>query len=83
MVVARTSANGHASGYNDIKYINGSAKPGNLNETQKTDLARWRLLDEQGRQTWHYLETEQQAQDWPQTTADRYHLGLPFVSGRS
>ena len=82
MVVARTSANGHASGYNDIKSTNGSAKSSNLNETQKTDLARWRLLDEHGRQTWHYLETEHQAHNWPQTTADRYHLGLPFVSGR-
>ena len=83
MVLARMSANGHVNGDNSIKYTNGSAKPGNANETQETDLTRWRLLDEDGRQTWHYLETEQDAQRWPQSTATRYHLGLPIVSGRS
>lgn len=46
---------------------------------QKTDYSRWRLLDEQGRHTWHYLTTEEQVKAWPQTIADKYHLGLPTV----
>ena len=46
---------------------------------QKTDYSRWRLLDEQGRHTWHYLTTDEQVKAWPQTIADKYHLGLPTV----
>lgn len=44
-----------------------------------TDIERWRLLDERGRQTWHYLQSDEQVKAWPQTTADRHHLGLPLV----
>ncbi|MCJ1434287.1 Lanosterol synthase (Oxidosqualene--lanosterol cyclase) [Xylographa pallens] len=44
----------------------------------KTDLNRWRLLDEEGRQTWHYLESEDEIKEWPQSIADRHHLGLPL-----
>ena len=44
-----------------------------------TDIERWRLLDERGRQTWHYLQSDEQVKQWPQTTADRHHLGLPLV----
>ncbi|KAI4123899.1 MAG: hypothetical protein LQ347_005959, partial [Umbilicaria vellea] len=44
-----------------------------------TDHRRWRLLDDRGRQTWHYLETEEEVEKWPQSTADRYFLGLPLV----
>ncbi|KAG9806098.1 oxidosqualene-lanosterol cyclase, partial [Aureobasidium melanogenum] len=43
---------------------------------QKTDATRWRLRDVGGEQTWHYL-SEEQAKEWPQTTADKYFLGLP------
>ena len=45
----------------------------------KTDYSRWRLLDEKGRQTWHYLDDDEEAKSWPQTTADKYFLGLPTV----
>jgi hypothetical protein len=45
---------------------------------QKTDATRWRLRDVDGQQTWHYL-SEEQAKEWPQTTADKYFLGLPTV----
>lgn len=48
----------------------------------KTDYTKWRLRDERGAQTWHYL-TNEQAKDWPQTAADKYHLGLPTVRTRS
>jgi lanosterol synthase len=45
----------------------------------KTDYSRWRLLDEKGRQTWHYLENGEEVEKWPQTIADKYFLGLPTV----
>ena len=44
----------------------------------KTDYTRWRLKTEDGRQIWHYL-SEEEAVSWPQTIADKYHLGLPTV----
>ncbi|PQE28585.1 lanosterol synthase protein [Rutstroemia sp. NJR-2017a WRK4] len=44
---------------------------------ERTDYSRWRMLDEKGRQTWHYLEDDEDAQEWPQSTADKYFLGLP------
>ncbi|KAF2871194.1 lanosterol synthase [Massariosphaeria phaeospora] len=43
---------------------------------QKTDYTRWRLKNERGCQTWHYLETEEEVREWPQSTADKYWLGL-------
>ncbi|KAK4991652.1 Lanosterol synthase (Oxidosqualene--lanosterol cyclase) [Elasticomyces elasticus] len=46
-------------------------------EDEKTDYGRWRLLDERGRQTWHYLRTGEEVREWPQSIADKYHLGLP------
>ena len=45
----------------------------------KTDYSRWRLVDEEGRQTWRYLESDVENQEWPQTIADKYHLGIPTV----
>ena len=46
---------------------------------EATDADRWRLRDDNGRQTWHYLGTAAEAESWPQTLADRHHLGLPLV----
>ncbi len=46
---------------------------------EHTDKSRWRLLDEDGRQTWHYLEDDKEAEAWPQSVADKYFLGLPTV----
>jgi lanosterol synthase len=48
-------------------------------EKGKTDYTRWRLLDEAGRQTWHYLATDEEVKKWPQSIADKYHLGMPTV----
>jgi hypothetical protein len=45
----------------------------------RTDYAKWRLLSDHGRQTWHYLEDDKDAKAWPQTIADKWHLGLPTV----
>ncbi|KAL8716522.1 MAG: hypothetical protein Q9225_006159, partial [Loekoesia sp. 1 TL-2023] len=44
---------------------------------QRTDLRKWRLHDERGRQTWHYLRSDTEIESWPQSTADKYFLGLP------
>lgn len=46
---------------------------------EKTDYSRWRLLNDDGRHTWHYLETDEEIEKWPQSIADKYHLGLPTV----
>lgn len=61
---------------NDGK-TNGSNAP---QKDKRTDFTRWRMLDEDGRQTWHYLEDDKEAEAWPQTFADKYFLGLPTVS---
>ncbi|KAG0174988.1 Lanosterol synthase (Oxidosqualene--lanosterol cyclase) [Apophysomyces sp. BC1034] len=50
----------------------------NLDSTPEfTDLTRWRLRVEEGAQTWHYLTTDEECRAWPQTTWDKYHLGMP------
>lgn len=50
-----------------------------LDTDEKTDYSRWRLRDDRGRQTWHYLKTDEELRAWPQTVADKYFLGLPTV----
>ena len=52
---------------------NGSNKRASGDE--KTDYTRWRLRNDRGCQTWHYLESDDEATKWPQTAADRYFLG--------
>jgi len=47
--------------------------------SERTDYSRWRLQNDEGRQTWHYLEDDELVKDWPQTFADKYWLGLPIV----
>ncbi|KAI1813778.1 oxidosqualene:lanosterol cyclase [Poronia punctata] len=43
---------------------------------ENIDRTRWRLLDENGRFTWHYLEDDEAVQKWPQSMADKWYLGL-------
>lgn len=45
----------------------------------KTDPTRWRMKDDDSRHTWHYLTTKKAAQEWPQSYAEKYYLGLPLV----
>ncbi|KAL9100184.1 MAG: hypothetical protein Q9163_004405, partial [Psora crenata] len=71
----KTTPNGNALPRAGSDWYSQSNKPV---EDEATDIERWRLLDDRGRQTWHYLETEDDVKEWPQTTADRYHLGLPL-----
>lgn len=47
---------------------------------EKTDYTRWRLKNDRGCQTWHYLETDEELKAWPQTAADKHFLGLETVS---
>ncbi|OAQ65177.1 lanosterol synthase [Pochonia chlamydosporia 170] len=44
----------------------------------KTDPTRWRMKDDDSRHTWHYLTTKKAAQEWPQSYAEKYYLGLPL-----
>jgi lanosterol synthase len=76
-------ANGHTNAYANGAangHVNGYIKSHDLNtKDQKTERSRWRLLDEEGRHTWHYLKTDKEMEEWPQTTADKFHMGLPTV----
>ncbi|KAK8153947.1 lanosterol synthase [Phyllosticta citrichinensis] len=74
-MVRTIATNGHAKSPHENN-ANGALAAHTTTEG-KTDYSRWRLLDENGRQTWHYLESDDQLQNWPQTVADKYHLGLP------
>ena len=61
----RTSANGHLTT--------------DANGDPKTDYSRWRLVDDHGRQTWRYLESDIEKHSWLQSVAEKYHLGLDTV----
>ena len=50
------------------------------NPSEKSDLLRWRLVDERGRQTWVFLDQDIELKEWPQSVADKHFLGLPLVS---
>jgi len=63
--------------------VNGHAKPGThsaitSNNPDQTDRTRWRLMGDKGEQRWTYLKTQQEVEAWPQSTVDRYHLGMPL-----
>ena len=70
-------SNGHATKKNltTSNFKNGQK----IDVSTRTDYSRWRLRDIKGRQTWHYLETDEAMKDWPQSTVDKYFLGLPTV----
>ena len=63
------------------KQANGGDKIPERVQDRKTDYSRWRLVDDRGRLTWEYLDSTERAKQWPQTTADKYHLGLDTVRG--
>lgn len=44
-----------------------------------TDYSRWRLLvNDLGRHTWHYLKSDEECEQWPQTSCDKFWLGMPL-----
>lgn len=49
---------------------------GKDSDPESTDLSRWRLKVETGRHVWHYLKTDEQCQQWPQTDEDKFWLGI-------
>lgn len=74
-MVGRIAANGKPPSIEKVSTLDGAQV-----ESEKMDYSRWRLLDERGRQTWHYLENDEELKKWPQSTADKYHLGLTTVT---
>lgn len=79
MVVRRRGddkqANGSANGS-----TNGTIKPLQAYDAElKTDHSRWRMKNVDGRQTWHYLQSDEQVKAWPMTAADKYYLGQDTV----
>ncbi|KAL1890916.1 Lanosterol synthase (Oxidosqualene--lanosterol cyclase) [Ceratocystis pirilliformis] len=44
----------------------------------KTDATRWRLKDDDGCHTWHYMADDEAEKEWPQSDADRWYLGIPM-----
>ncbi|KAJ1966502.1 Lanosterol synthase (Oxidosqualene--lanosterol cyclase), partial [Dimargaris xerosporica] len=51
-----------------------------LQDLIPTDLTRWRLNVNKGRQTWEYLPSTAVAASRPQTDSERYWLGFPVES---
>lgn len=49
-------------------------------EDPKTDHIRWRLKSDNGRQTWHYLDSDKERETWPMSAADKYFMGMDTVS---
>lgn len=47
---------------------------------EPVDKTRWRMKADGGRHTWHYVEDDQSAKDWPQSHAEKWYLDLPLVS---
>lgn len=45
----------------------------------QTDHTRWRLRNVRGRQTWHYLSSDEELKAWPMSDADKWYLGLSLV----
>ncbi|KAI0376504.1 terpene synthase [Hypomontagnella monticulosa] len=77
------NANGHTNGTASKKQLKKRASDDELETTpkrprleEKTDITRWRMLDEKGRHTWHYLEDDESVERWPQSYADKWYLGL-------
>jgi len=52
---------------------------GRVTKDRKTDYSRWRMKADNGRQTWHYLRTDEEVKEWPQSDADKYYLGMDLV----
>jgi lanosterol synthase len=78
---AQGNGNGKASGH-----LNGKAKapatdsfPPLPTVGTRTDYTRWRVKDVDSNHTWHYLEDDKAAEEWPQSYAEKYFLGLPLV----
>jgi lanosterol synthase len=67
----------------EAKQANGSANNETITHENvvdlETDHTRWRMKNVDGRQTWHYLESDEELKAWPMTSADKYYLGMDTV----
>lgn len=91
MVETRSTGRAKANGYEKLNSDGKEARKRtgaddlNSSETKrprledKTDRSRWRMLDENGRHTWHYLEDDEALKKWPLSVADMYFLGFDTV----
>lgn len=79
MSKTQTSTMAQANGTHKLKgkRADGAVKSGPKDE--KTDYTKWRLQDDRGCQVWQYLESDEEAQKWPQSRAEKYFLGLDTV----
>lgn len=81
--VSNGYATGHANGHANGHTKNTTDEVVLDLQSEKTDRSRWRLeVGEDSRHVWHYLKTDKEIKDWPQSTADKYFLGLPTVCHR-
>ena len=89
-ILTRVAPNGNGNSNGKTTLLNRTKRRnGEINSEEKAakrprvydeiDKTRWRLKDDSGRLTWHYLEDDEAAKEWPQTYADKWHLGLPMV----
>ncbi|KAL1847267.1 hypothetical protein VTK73DRAFT_10385 [Phialemonium thermophilum] len=85
VAAAQTTAAETLPGTTDVKKRGAdtpaSREPSELKRPRiedKTDRLRWRMRDDKSRHTWHYLEDDEALQEWPQSYADKYYLGLPL-----
>ena len=77
----RSRVNGHTlNGVQTYKDTEGSIATGidTPSNIERTDFSLWRIKVLHGRQTWHYI-TPKEAESWPQTVPEKYHLGLETV----
>ena len=77
MSVRRRHQDSHQT--NGTIETNGNAERDKKIHDARTDLTRWRMKDDRGTQTWHYLETDEEVKQWPMSAADRHYLGLDTV----
>lgn len=70
---AQQQPNNRANGH-----LNGAPVEPTIKDA-KTDHSRWRMLDDRGRQTWHYLESDEEVKNWPMSAADKWYLGMETV----
>ncbi|KAK0636065.1 terpenoid cyclases/protein prenyltransferase alpha-alpha toroid [Bombardia bombarda] len=64
--------------FSDVPIVNNGHSSKRPRIEDRTDFSRWRMRDDESRQTWQYLEDDEAAKEWPQTYADKYFLGLPL-----
>lgn len=46
---------------------------------EAVDKTRWRMKADGGRHTWHYLDDDEAVEEWPQSYAEKWYLGMDLV----